>query len=113
MRDFCADGCQPVYGMYRNNVLERAISHTEIHQDRPPCGLDPNLPFGCLLKQQPIRINEAAHNALGPDTYGFTIYQALDVNFIRRWAEHFVLPAQHGWREEGRIRQDSFSSFVQ
>lgn len=34
MNDFCADGCRPVHGLYHNNVLERAISHTEIRQER-------------------------------------------------------------------------------
>ena len=59
MNDWCAEGCRPAKGLYPDNVLDRAISHTEIFQDRPPCGLNPDLPFGCILKQDPITIGEA------------------------------------------------------
>lgn len=107
MNDFCADGCRPAKGLYHNNVLDRVISHTEIFQDRPPCGLNPELPFGCLLNQEPIRIHENSHPVLGPDTHGFVIYRELDVNYVRRWAKHFILPVRYGWEEKSVIRREN------
>ena len=60
-----------------------------------------------MLNQQPIMVDETTHDLLGPDTYGYMTYRELDVPYIRRWAERFVLPGCHGLGAEDHIRQES------